>query len=313
MYIWSLSAAGSTMMHPSAAVICVFFFSLLIAAFTFFSWSVTFRGAMTYHLEQGAAEAFTDSRQLWYSLVASYCLQLHEFFSCMENEYRLIHRSRWSSVKIAYLLCRYYPLCIWPWVCCAYLSDRKIENCKQMAIMVQAFLMPLVFLPRAVMVLRTYAFSGRVRIVVIVLSITFALIGGAYVWAFLAQTTKSSLKFYPHPTGVGGCYPNYRTKFVRRWIGLSIIATAFVDFVCLCIILWYCRRTRGSRGSLVNIFVQQGLAAFIFMSIMEAVTLIIFFSPQTQSTIGLPILITVANILSCRLYVVPMYRGVFTF
>lgn len=61
-----------------------------------------------------------------------------------ENERRLIHRAPWSSVKLTYLLCRYYPLLYWIVAVWAYCLNHKPRHCKAVLKPIHALLAPFV-------------------------------------------------------------------------------------------------------------------------------------------------------------------------
>ena len=53
-------------------------------------------------------------------------------------------RASWSSVKILYLLCRYYPLGLWFLIMWAYVSDHDAQTCGRVAQAVHTTLAPCV-------------------------------------------------------------------------------------------------------------------------------------------------------------------------
>lgn len=56
-----------------------------------------------------------------------------------------VHRAkRWSSIKAAYLLCRYYPLIVCPVIMWAYLGNYTATSCERVVRPVNALLTPFV-------------------------------------------------------------------------------------------------------------------------------------------------------------------------
>ncbi|KAL0953686.1 hypothetical protein HGRIS_004882 [Hohenbuehelia grisea] len=85
-----------------------------------------------------------------YTIPAIYAILLWEALINLDEEYELIHRTRWCHVKVCYLLCRYYPLAIAPLYIWVWGSDAQLDPrvCARLVLPLQVLLVPLTALPQ---------------------------------------------------------------------------------------------------------------------------------------------------------------------
>jgi hypothetical protein len=86
-----------------------------------------------------AKQSIVETR---YVIAALLALQLYEWFVGLEDEVRLVHRARWTLIKVLYGLCRYYPLLLWIILIWAYVPDHTREVCDKVVVPVNALLAP---------------------------------------------------------------------------------------------------------------------------------------------------------------------------
>ena len=55
-----------------------------------------------------------------------------------------IHKGRWTTISICYVLCRYYPLLTWPLFIWTWCFDHNIETCRRVFHAVYFCLIPFV-------------------------------------------------------------------------------------------------------------------------------------------------------------------------
>ncbi|KAF8887359.1 hypothetical protein BD779DRAFT_516624 [Infundibulicybe gibba] len=234
-----------------------------------------------------------------WALAAVYGVQLYEWFASLEEEIRLIYRSKWTSVKVAYLLCRYYPLVVWPIIVWAYVGNHDGAFCTLVLRPVHALFAPFQFFSQAVMGMRAYAFSGRKRKVLVLLSTCYAILVGVDIWVFFTGIEPPPPLFYI-VFGKSGCFPNYGDGFLGLRLGVSMIAAVLMDLVSLCVVILYSRQ-QSARGSLARTFVNQGLGAFASVSAVNIGTALIYFEPRSfHSGVGLPFMLIVSSAVACR-------------
>ncbi|KAF8238197.1 hypothetical protein L208DRAFT_1388220 [Tricholoma matsutake] len=248
-----------------------------------------------------------------YSLVAITWLTFYEWILTANMEIELIHRTKWTSVKIMYLLCRYFPLLLWPIVSWTYVGRHNPEDCPQIMVPVQLLLAPLQLFPQIVMMTRTYAFAGRNKKILIGLSLGFVSLTGLDLWVFSSENDLPPESFY-EMSGLTGCFPTYGTGLTGARIAYVMLAATLMDGVCLAVIVVQCYRTRSVKVSLARYFVFQGLYAFVFVLVVNVATATTFFTAYHLHTIiGLPVFLVFPNLMACRLYVTwahtPLYLG----
>ncbi|KAF9465540.1 hypothetical protein BDZ94DRAFT_323046 [Collybia nuda] len=242
----------------------------------------------------GCVLSITQAR---YAMIAVYCLQIYEWLATSEKEVNLIHRARWTSVKVAYLLCRYYPLFLWPVITWAYVGNHDEDVCQNVMRPIHVLLAPCQVFPQGVMLMRAYAFSGRNKKVLLLLCICYAGLIGVDIWVFCTHIAVPPTIFYL-ALGKTGCFPDYGDGFMALRIGYSMLAATLMDLASLSVVIVHCYRTRGREISLGRYFVNQGLGAFGFVSAVNIATAATFF--DFKNGIGLPFILVVSNLIACR-------------
>ncbi|KAG6849472.1 hypothetical protein H0H93_008141 [Arthromyces matolae] len=223
-----------------------------------------------------AIEIIQEAR---YAIAAVYCLQIYEWLSTLRNEIEVMHtRSRWTTVRVAYLICRYYPLLLWPVVIVAYCGTWSYQFC-------------------TVMLMRAYAFTGRDKRVLILLLGCFSGLLAVDIWAFCTDiTTLPEIAFIT--MGGTGCFPYYGKGF----LGFRIVFNdgGYID------------------GSSLSDSLACGLKGFAFVIVANVIAAGLFFkyriipnftnqrSPRDSSqnsphnALGLPFALAISNLIACR-------------
>ncbi|KAF9474814.1 hypothetical protein BDN70DRAFT_936356 [Pholiota conissans] len=262
-----------------------------------------------YYKGLGVVELLQDVR---YSLLAVFCLFLYEWIANMDDEVKLIHYSRWSSVKVAYMLCRYYPLLYWPVVLWAYNFNHTPILCRDVLHAIHAFLapyhrqidIPKHFLGQTVMFMRAYAFSGRSRTVLAILSLAYGFLIGSDIYLFFANIPvpdMSSISLFV-PSEDTGCFPDYSTGVMGERLGVAMLASFLLDFFSLAVVVIYCIKRHTGQIPLAVYFLKQGLVAFALICGTNVVAVIIYFQSHSAfSDVGLPFILATSNIIACRL------------
>ncbi|KAJ7643383.1 hypothetical protein DFH06DRAFT_1136806 [Mycena polygramma] len=217
-------------------------------------------------------------------VVAVYSLSIYEWLDTLPTEIELIYRSRWNSIKVAYLLCRYYQLLVWPLVIFAY--GNSLRSTRPNLIhtkIVTILLLPMVcsnYLPQL-------AF--------------YAALVGTDIWFFCFNVVPLPDSMY-EALGGTGCFPDYAANGGSTRMLIAMSASSVMDLVSLSIIALYCLRTRSTRGSLGRIFISQGLGAFAVVLAVHGVALGTYFSPTGfHNGVGLPYILVISNLMACRL------------
>jgi len=224
---------------------------------------------------QEGIEIITEGR---YAIVAVYALQLYEWLETAPLEVNLIHYSPWSPVKVAYLLCRYYPLVLWPLVMFAYVGNHSWEVCNHLGPPVHILLAPCQLFPQGVMMMRAYAFCGRDKRILVFLLMCITGLLAVDIWAFCTHyLTLSELVFIV--IGSTGCFPVYGQGYMGFRVGYSMLAATLVDLMSLVMILIHCARKRTREISLARYFIKQGMISFGLVTAVNVTTAVFFLQP----------------------------------
>ncbi|KAF8129669.1 hypothetical protein K438DRAFT_749386 [Mycena galopus ATCC 62051] len=232
-----------------------------------------------------------------------YCLALYEWMETLPTEIELIHPSRWNSIKVAYLLCRYYPLLIWPLVIYAYDGNHTAQTCSKLTRIVTSLLLPMQLFAPGVMLMRAHAFAGRNIRILAFLLVFYAALVGIDIWFFCFNVVVLPDIIY-EVLGGTGCYPDYAADKGGEHLVIAMSASLVMDMVSLSVIIIYCLRKRSTRGSLGRLFISQGLSSFTVVLLVHGIALGLYFSPQGYyNGFGLPYILVISNLMACRLIV----------
>ncbi|KAN0135314.1 hypothetical protein V8E53_006879 [Lactarius tabidus] len=202
-----------------------------------------------------------------------------------------IYPAPWNAVKCAYLFCRYYPLATVPFHIWGFLGNHNHHVCKSYYHALYACAIPtLLFtllsaLSSVILMLRTYAFSGRKKWVLAVLSIVLLSFVIVTIWVMSKELSLTLMFLTVNRTGcfaVSDLQPasnNGGAKAAQSTFNyrLGILATLF-DGINMFIMVRRCIQERGTLGSLSQRFVKQGILVYAVMTVLNALTLGTFFS-----------------------------------
>ncbi|KAJ6605827.1 hypothetical protein B0H10DRAFT_601946 [Mycena sp. CBHHK59/15] len=234
-------------------------------------------------------------------VIAVYCLSIYEWLETLSDEVDLVYPSRWNSVKLAYFLCRYYPLLVWPTVIYAYVENHTAQTCAKLTPAVSYALLPMQSFAQGVMLMRAYAFAGRNVKILFVLCSCYAGLLGVNIWFFCTQVVPLPDETYEILGGTG-CFPDYAASGGTLHLIVGMAAAILMDLVSLSIIAIYCLRKRSIQGSLGRTFINQGLFAFGVVIAVQSVSLGTYFNPAGyHNGVGLPYILVIPNLIACRL------------
>ncbi|TFK65883.1 hypothetical protein BDN72DRAFT_900340 [Pluteus cervinus] len=235
-----------------------------------------------------------------YALASSYTLTVYEWLLTFSEEVEHIHNMRWCSLKIAFLLCRYYPLISFPFVMWAYIESHPASFCVPIVYPINGLFAPYLIFPQGVMIIRAYAFAGRKRSVLALLASCFVGVVGASIWVFLTDPPVLPLSFY-ELSGVSGCFPDYGSNVMGVRVLVLEVSAILMDFVSLMVVILHCRRELINSSALARFFLGQGLWAFAAVLVTNVMALIFFFVPHWAfNRLWLPFVSLVCNVIACR-------------
>jgi hypothetical protein len=214
-------------------------------------------------------------------------------------------------VKAAYLFCRYYPLAIAPFHFWGFLGDHEQRVCEAYYHTLYASIIPSILSAQFILMLRTYAFSGRKKNVLAVLSITFFILVGVIIWVMSKELALSLLSSIERT----GCFalsdqPSTISLAIAvpvayHLVAISILAT-FFDCLNMFIVVWHWVR-RGTLGPLGQSFLKQGILVYVVMTAINAMTIVSYLSSSMMyQGLGASIWFgfILPSALSCRLVLI---------
>jgi len=201
-----------------------------------------------------------------------------------------------------------------------FLGDHEQHVCESYYRALYACNIPTILSAQFILMLRTYAFSGRKKTVLAVLSIAFFGLVGIIIWV-TSQQISLSLVFLV--TKRGGCFaisdqPTLSDANLERaaqgiatlqghfayHIGMISILTTFFDCLNMFVVIRHCVREHGTFGPLGQSFLKQGIPVYVIMTALNTLTIGTFFSSQLLQEIkgvGPWFAYILPSALSCRL------------
>jgi len=162
---------------------------------------------------------------------------------------------------------------------------------------------------QAIFIIRTYAFTGRNKFILVFLVAAWVALLGSYLWIM------STRWFFPVELGsLFGDSPCFATDdppsrhseadfqhFSPRSNAILRLATFLLDSFMTAIVFIHTIRIQALRSQLAQAFIGQGLMAYVFLSGLNLVVAIIFFMPDRRFD-GLGIFLgPTSAIMACRL------------
>ncbi|KAH9022330.1 hypothetical protein EDB85DRAFT_1996429 [Lactarius pseudohatsudake] len=237
----------------------------------------------------------------------TYVVCFYDWVMSLDEEVVFVSSAPWNIVKVAYLCCRYYPLAVAPFHLWGFLGDHEQHVCESYLHALSACTIPPPLFTLAMSVVssvllmwRTYAFSGRKKGILAVLSITLSSLVGFMIWVSWKQIILSPLFLVVERTSCLGITDPQTFKIVQVASGIPGISSvqapfayhlgvrlghsrAFLwlyshKFFFLCQL--HCFRQRRTLGPLSQSILKQGIFIYIFMTILNMLTFGTFFSSR---------------------------------
>ncbi|KAJ8507120.1 hypothetical protein ONZ45_g10478 [Pleurotus djamor] len=243
-----------------------------------------------------------------YSTVAVYAVQVYEWLLNLSEEVELIHQAHWSSMKIAYMICRYVPLLTCPVYLWAWLRDHPPELCAKVVHPLYGFLTCYQLSAQGVMLIRTYAFTGRKLSVLLMLLACYLAVMGTEIWLFSSRFVFPEELYVAF--GTSGCFANdagaqsgslFDPHRVAIQSGCVLLGIFLLDVIMTATIIVHCIRIRSTQGALGKAFLAQGLVAFLVMSAVNLPSAVLYLrGDRLYNGLGLPYLF-LSDVMACRL------------
>jgi len=228
-------------------------------------------------------------------IVSAFTLQVYEWLICFRDEYLYVHKARWTSVKIAYLTCRYYPLSLMPVFLWAWVGNHPASVCRKVVQPLYILQPFLITFAQAVFIIRTYAFTGRNKFILAFLVASWITILGSLLWILIDKYI-----FIPELElfGDSPCFADNKTHPKFSTNSAFALATFIFESLMTAIVVVHCMRFRVMRIPFAKLFVLQGLTAYLIMAGLHLFMFLVFFTPYD----GIAILHgPTSDVIACRL------------
>ncbi|KAH8981679.1 hypothetical protein EDB86DRAFT_419289 [Lactarius hatsudake] len=227
-----------------------------------------------------------------YCMIAAYFACFYDWVISLDQEVALIYPAPWNSVKAAYIFCRYYPMTIAPFHIWGLVGNHEQSVCESYYHVLSACSMPTLLSAQYILMLRTYAFSGRKTRVLVALSITYLGLVGVIIWVLSKELTLAPLFFF---TKRNACFamsdePDITVLAaivsqgkavpapIAYHMGMISVLATFFDCINMLVVLWYWAQGRDTFGPLGKSFLKQGILVYVVMTASNALSLCAFLS-----------------------------------
>ncbi|KAH8990062.1 hypothetical protein EDB92DRAFT_1866217 [Lactarius akahatsu] len=227
-------------------------------------------------------------------MIVAYSACFYDWVISLDQEVALIYPAPWNSVKAAYIFCRYYPMAIAPFHLWGLVGNHEQSVCESYYHVLSACAMPTLLSAQFILMLRTYAFSGRKTRVLIVLSITYLGLTGVIIWVLSKELTRLSPLFFftkrnacfgisdePDITVLAASVLQGRgvPAPIAYHMGMISVLATFFDFLNILVVLWHWVRGRDTFGPLGKSFLKQGMLVYVIMIALNTLAICAFLSP----------------------------------
>ncbi|KAH9042178.1 hypothetical protein EDB85DRAFT_1234240 [Lactarius pseudohatsudake] len=125
-----------------------------------------------------------------YSIASAYVVCFYDWIISLDEEVAFIYPASWNAVKGAYLFCRYWPLFVAPFHLWGFIGNHERHVCETHYHTLYACAVPTMLSSQFILMLRTYAFTGRRRTILAALSISFITLNAAPVLPLRTNRTS---------------------------------------------------------------------------------------------------------------------------
>ncbi|KAN0136678.1 hypothetical protein V8E53_005448 [Lactarius tabidus] len=270
-------------------------------------------GQIFYNTENPLTIGLTALTVGRYSITSVYVACFYDWIISLNQEVAFIHPAPWNAVKCAYLFCRYYPLAIAPFHFWGFVGDHEQQVCEKYYPALYYCTIPMILSAQLILMLRTYAFSGKKKWVLAILLIALLGLVGVTIWVMSKELSLTLLFVLVNRTG---CFAMSDQPTVNATgsisamapfgyrLGIISIIAAFFDFLNMFIVVRRCIQERGTLGPLSQSFLKQGILVYVIMTASNALTIGALYSPQLMhdfKSIGPAFAYILPCTLSCRL------------
>ncbi|KAI0322072.1 hypothetical protein OF83DRAFT_1289573 [Amylostereum chailletii] len=234
-----------------------------------------------------------------------YAIVVWDWITSLKRERTHIWKARWTTVKGLYLFCRYWVLCIVPYLLWCFTVDHTFETCQRIFKSPIGIAMWNQAAVEAILLLRTYAFFNRNKYVLVGL---LAMLAGVLTYQLDVIIQHMFLReVFPDVAFIEGdtgpCFPRSR-EGEAHILGFFVAPLAFDSIITIMTVgkAVYMRARHGASSHIIQVFLREGLFYYLLISIVNLINGIFYFQPEADmSAIMIPLTVMLGPILACRL------------
>ncbi|KAJ6605403.1 hypothetical protein DFH09DRAFT_1121327 [Mycena vulgaris] len=248
---------------------------------------------------EAAALAASRLQMVKYAGIASSAILFFDYLLTFDLEMALIWPSRWSISKILFLLSRYLVFVEVPLgYYYVFVSDTSLKHCKIINSTVIMTRLAGIAIAEAILLLRTYAISGRERRVLNVFGSIYAI--GVSTSIITLSLFIGSSKYAVPPLHLPGC-DLAGGRFI--FVGIPFIIIVLNESALMSYTIWIGIKTyRHTRNPLIVTMYRDGIIYFAFLSVGSLINLLILVAgPAHMQDLLNSLLRILHSIFSCRI------------
>ncbi|KAJ6568805.1 hypothetical protein B0H19DRAFT_1373275 [Mycena capillaripes] len=248
---------------------------------------------------EGAALAASRIQMGKYANLASVAILFFDYLLTLNLEVTLVWPSRWSISKVLFVLSRYLPFLEIPFILYyIFARNPSLTHCRIINSTVIIARLIGIALAEAILVVRTYALSGKERRILGIFGTVFAI--GASISVLTLSTFIQGSKYDVPPLQLPGCHLSGGTFIL---VGIPFIIIVLNELALMSYTVWIgLKAYRYSHNPLVITLYRDGIMYFVFLTIGSLINLVILVAgPSNTQDLLNSFLRVVHAIFACRI------------
>jgi len=229
------------------------------------------------------------------SAVGLYALIVYEFLLLLDDEYRLVYKSRWNTIKVLYLLCRFMPLVLWLVVVFMLVTGRSPINCTSWVYAQSWIMMTLQFVPECLLLYRAWAFCGQKKPLTWLFCMGFTSYVAVLFWGY-----SSIMKLNTGANKESRIACIISLSNARHAIGCALFAAVVLDVMVVTAMICHYSCNRLVQGSFSKLCFFQVIVYICLMAIAHSFSIYSFLGKPDAANPSYNLTLVLANLLTCR-------------
>ncbi|KAG1737318.1 hypothetical protein EDB19DRAFT_988210 [Suillus lakei] len=242
----------------------------------------------------------TNMQLLVYIYMSMVTFWTYDYACSAHKEWKFLHRSRWSIVKVLYIIPRHIPFVLMAMgLCLKFTTNESPNECAILINIYSGFSQISIACSESFFVLRTCVLWNNNRIMLVAMQ--FILFAGAAISIIIRFTDTASLQVTTSAIpGIPGCYASLSSLQFLSFILLFVFQLGLISLTLIRVI----QSWRAAKGHMYGVMVKHNIlyyACGLFLSAMNVLVPILL-SNSAYYTILEDLQVLILSILATRMH-----------